>query len=388
MRIVGVSSILSLSLILGACGTQSDPRAKYNVESVPLHDQPVDVKKVYKDANLFTLKVPSGNMNFVEGQTASYSIEVATQYPNASYRLKSANLPDGAVFAPVSGKKNLYKLTWTPAIGTLPDGKASDTFKFTIDVEVDAKSTNSDTSKLREIAGPGYETLTVTLNKTAENPTFESVQLASKEVSAADQNPVAITVVAKAPGVPADNTLTLDIEDPQWSSNEVAIVKAKKAVTFQAPERSGDTFKFVGSISTKDLEIPAKKKSIQARFLMRLENKAMGRKSTVETVNLTILPVPEPAPTPKPKPTPKPSPTPKPAATPKATPAPTATPAPAATATPAPAASATPVASPAPAASATPAPTATPKPAAKPTPKPTATPKKTTATPPKKKETK
>ena len=302
MNIVGVVSVLSLSLVLSACGFNSDPRSEFkDVEAVPHHDQPVDVKKVYKDSGLFIVTAPSGKLNFVEGESASYSIEVTTQYPNAAYKLTSSNLPDGAMLTPVSGKKGVYKLTWTPAIGLLPAGKANDEFQFTVDVEVGSASLNSDTAKLREIAGPSYETFTLVVNKTAENPTFQAVTLASKEVVQGD--PVALTITATAPGVPADSTLSLEVEDVPWKSNEITIVQAKKAVTIQTPERSGDTFKFSGLIETKALDVPKSKKPVQARFTVQLINKAMNRKSTLETVSLTLLPKPEPTPEPKPEPT-------------------------------------------------------------------------------------
>lgn len=311
MKIVGVVSLLSLSLVLVGCGTQSDPRSSFSdVPAVPTHSKPVDAKKVYKDGKLFSITVPNGNMNFVEGETASYTIEVSTVYPNARYRLTASNLPEGATLSAVSGQKGVYKITWTPSIGLLPMGKTDDKFNVEINVEVDAKSTTADSIKLRQIAGAGFESLTLTVNKTAENPTFQAVELATTEVVAGE--PVAITIIAKAPGISADKTLSLVVADSEFTSREITILKAKKAVTFQAAERSGDSFKFSGLIETKELNVPKSKNPVQARFTVQVVNSEKNRKSTVETVNLTILPKPEPVATPAPTPEPTPSPTPAP----------------------------------------------------------------------------
>lgn len=324
MRLVGVVSIMSLSLVLASCGTQSDPRSKYNVPSVPKHDQPTDVKQQFADSGLFRIQDSGVKMVFEEGKTSTYTMKVSTVLSKADYRLTASNLPDGAKFGAVSGEEGVYQLTWTPAIGTLPDGQSQDVFTFSIDVVVDAKSTNADSEKLREISGPGFKTVTIELNKKGDTPSFQSVTLASSDVVAGQ--PVAITVVAKAPGIPADATLALLVEDSDWSSNEIVVIKAKTAVSFQAPSREGDVFTFVGLLETKDLAVPKTKKPVQARFALQLENKAMDRKSTVEIVKLNLLPAPAPEPSPSPEPTAAPLPQPQTGTAPSPSPSPSPAP--------------------------------------------------------------
>lgn len=104
-------------------------------------EKPVEVVRTQEGVDASSIVInPDLNIRFIEGQPGSFQIRALATVKDVKTRLVGRNLPDGAVLKPSEKEANVYVLSWTAPIGTVParDAVKIASMKFTLEI-VEAK---------------------------------------------------------------------------------------------------------------------------------------------------------------------------------------------------------------------------------------------------------
>ena len=160
-------------------------------------EKPVEVvrQEATIDANFLNV-IPDSVMTFSEGQTASFKIRAFATIPGATIKLSASGLPDGATIEASKTEKDIYVLSWTPALYTVASNAVLKTFtaKVTASIVSPGQAKNPDAVKglTKEVTIPLF------VSRNQEGPSALAVDL-KNEVSEDALTP--FTVVVKVPGI-------------------------------------------------------------------------------------------------------------------------------------------------------------------------------------------
>ncbi|MES2963923.1 MAG: hypothetical protein V4760_08535 [Bdellovibrionota bacterium] len=265
------------ALAITGCGetsTKSNPLEDYkDLKTVPQYKGNEPRVQVYPNSPLFGIMIEK-TLNFVEGEATSYVVTPRCQIPGAAFKLVAKDLPQGATLAPVDASKPMgdYKLTWTPAVGTLPAQSIWAPYDAEIEVVVLKGADAAADEKMATVAVP--KPLTMVLLATSEQPTVVKCELASGVACAGgnlqitEGDKIAITLTVKDPGASAGRLPRIALEQDQSENNELPRVAGLRASTKRNPESlGGGLFRFKGIIDTKGVEFPGSAKSASARLI-------------------------------------------------------------------------------------------------------------------------
>lgn len=76
------------------------------------------------------------NVRFIEGQTGGFQIRALTTVKNVKTRLVGRNLPDGVSLKQSEKDANVYLVTWTAPLGTVPAREAVKTMSMKFSLEI------------------------------------------------------------------------------------------------------------------------------------------------------------------------------------------------------------------------------------------------------------
>lgn len=297
------------ALAFAGCGetnTKTNPLEEYqDLKTVPKYTGNEPRVQEYEKAAAFSILVEK-NLNFVEGESASYVITPRSMITGGVFRLVAKDLPEGATFGPVDGSKPMgdYKLTWAPAIGTLPDQARWDEFDAEIDVEVLQGADPVANERMAQMA-VGRQ-IQLRLVPTKIQPVIEKCELASGvscsqgELQITEGDSIAFTLTVKDAGSAKGRTPRLALDDDQGENKEMPRVAARRyTVVSRKPEAiGGGLFRFKGRIETKGMEFPAGAKSAIARVVAYVVSPS-GLISPDEVIDVNVAkkaePVAEPA---------------------------------------------------------------------------------------------
>ncbi len=162
-------------------------------------EKPVEVVKEQAtlDEN-FIVITADPEINFVEGQKASFQVIGRSLIKGVGIKLVAQSLPAGAVFesAATTQDKDRYLLTWTPEYNTVPDKSAIKSIKIKIAAQITEVPKDKDRKSLEALVREKEVTILVLKNQAA--PTDLSVNI-SEQVVENTLAPFEVTV--KVPGV-------------------------------------------------------------------------------------------------------------------------------------------------------------------------------------------
>lgn len=196
------TGVILMALQMVACG---DP---FNRTSDPLTNYP-DLKQdvppsQYKapdqefDGVLFDIQVEgrdgSRQLDFYEGKSTSYTIKSRVFVPGASYSLKAHGLPAGASFTDGKTGDGTWTLTWTPGIGTIPNGISRQTFDLKIELVLESNSTARAQEVFRSERRNRLKGFALTVNFPESQPSLSIKGLDKKEFKRGEVIPVRIEV--------------------------------------------------------------------------------------------------------------------------------------------------------------------------------------------------
>lgn len=294
------------ALAMAGCGdtnTKTNPLEDYqDLKTVPKYQGNEPRIQVYKNSPLFGIMVADDkNLNFVEGEAGSYVITPRCQIQGAAFRLVAKDLPEGATFAPVDAAKPTgdYKLTWAPAVGTLPDQVRTDDFEAEIAVEVLKGADPVANERMAQVAVP--RTIHLHLAATKSQPLIEKCELASGvscsqgELQITEGDAIAFTLTVKDAGSGKGRAPRLALDDDQGENKEIPRVAARRyTIVSRKPEALGNgLFRFKGRIETKGIEFPAGAKSVIARVVAYVVSPS-GLISPDEVIDVNVAKKAEP----------------------------------------------------------------------------------------------
>lgn len=162
-------------------------------------EKPVEVikEKTAIDENFIVISADS-DMNFVEGQSATFAIVGRSLIKGVGIRLTAQGLPAGAVFqaAPTAQEKDRYTLTWTPAYNTVANNTVIKSYKFKVSAQITDVPAGKDRKALEALSRQKELSLLVLKNQAA--PTELAVNLPA---SVNENTLVPFQVTVRVPGV-------------------------------------------------------------------------------------------------------------------------------------------------------------------------------------------
>ncbi|WP_155724073.1 hypothetical protein [Bdellovibrio bacteriovorus] len=210
--------VIALSLFTAACGEyQKDPapglatmRENAKVQTQQGPDKPREITKtvvvekpvlVVKEESTidekFIVITPDAQMTFNEGQQAQFKIRARVLVPGIEIKLSAQGLPEGARLEKSTQEKDLYILTWNPALYTVPANAAMKSYTAKVVAEVSKANTQAEADKLKGLVRE--KEFNIFLFRNQEAPSGLTVTGLNSEVNEGSLVPFTVTV--KIPGI-------------------------------------------------------------------------------------------------------------------------------------------------------------------------------------------
>lgn len=146
----------------------------------------------------FLVITPDPQMSFNEGQTATYNIRARVLVPGVQISLSASGLPAGATLTASTTEKDLYILSWTPELYTIPANSNMKAYGVKLTAQVSSASANAqDAEKLKGLVRE--QDISLFLFRNQELPSELKIAGLDQELSEGQVLP--FTVTAKVPGV-------------------------------------------------------------------------------------------------------------------------------------------------------------------------------------------
>src|SRR5438445_13436669 len=100
--------------------TNGPEKPRVITETIIVEKPQVIVKEESSIDDKFLVITPDSQMTFNEGQSASFKVRARVLIPGVQVKLSAQGLPDGATLQASQSEKDLYVLTWNPALYTVP----------------------------------------------------------------------------------------------------------------------------------------------------------------------------------------------------------------------------------------------------------------------------
>lgn len=213
-------TLMSLSLFAAGCGEyQKNPvqdleqmrqNAKVELQKGPdkprvitneiVVEKPVLVVKEESSIDeKFIVITPDSQMTFSEGQQSQFKIRARVLVPGITVKLSAQGLPDGARLEKSTQEKDLYILTWTPDLYTVPSNAAMKSFTAKVTAEVSGANNTQEAEQLKGLVRE--KEINFFLFRNQEAPSSMVVSGLSSEINENSLTP--FNVIVKVPGTDA-----------------------------------------------------------------------------------------------------------------------------------------------------------------------------------------
>lgn len=144
----------------------------------------------------FIVITPDPQMTFNEGQRGQFKIRARVLVPGIEIKLSAQGLPEGAKLEKSSQEKDLYTLTWTPALYTIPANYSMKGYNVKVVAEVSSAANTAQAEKLKGLIRESEFSLFLFRNQ--ETPSELSVSGLTNQLDEGTVTPFTVTV--KVPG--------------------------------------------------------------------------------------------------------------------------------------------------------------------------------------------
>ncbi|WP_413944532.1 hypothetical protein [Bdellovibrio sp. HCB-162] len=176
---------------------QQGPDKPREITNTVIVEKPVVVVKEESTIDeKFIVITPDAQMTFNEGQQAQFKIRARVLVPGIEIKLTASGLPDGAKLEKSTQEKDLYILTWTPALYTVPANAAMKSYTAKVSAEVTSSSSQVEADKLKGLVRE--KEFNIFLFRNQEAPSALTVAGLASEVNEGSLVPFTVTV--KVPG--------------------------------------------------------------------------------------------------------------------------------------------------------------------------------------------
>lgn len=211
-------TLLSMSLVAAGCGNstyEKDPvpdlaqmreYAKIEVQKGP--DKPrVITNDVLREKEVLVIResntideksiviTPDSDMSFSEGRASQFAIRARTT-AGLQINLKPVGFPEGAKLEKSTQEKDLYVISWTPQLNTIPQNQMKKSFPVKVVAQVISAATKEDFEKHKNLVKE--KEFRLDLFKNLEAPANLSISGLGSEINEGTLTPITITV--KVPG--------------------------------------------------------------------------------------------------------------------------------------------------------------------------------------------
>lgn len=166
-------------------------------ETVVVEKPQVVVKEESSIDDKFLVISPDSQMTFNEGQSASFKVRARVLVPGVNVKLTAQGLPDGATLQASSTEKDLYLLTWNPALYTVPANAGMKTYTVKLSAEVIVSDNAKNASQLKGLVRE--KEINLFLFRNQETPSALKVENLPLQISEGQLTP--FTVTASVPGI-------------------------------------------------------------------------------------------------------------------------------------------------------------------------------------------
>lgn len=176
---------------------QQGPDKPREITNTVIVEKPVLVVKEESTIDeKFIVITPDAQMTFNEGQQGQFKIRARVLVPGIEIKLTASGLPEGAKLEKSTQEKDLYILTWTPALYTVPANSAMKSYTAKVSAEVSSANNQAEGEKLKGLVREKEFSLFLFRNQ--ETPSALTVAGLNAEVNEGTLVPFTVTV--KVPG--------------------------------------------------------------------------------------------------------------------------------------------------------------------------------------------
>lgn len=308
----------------------NNPTIEEKTRIVVIEESTIDEK--------FIVITPDPQMTFNEGQLGQFKIRARVLVTGIQIKLKASGLPEGARLEKSKDEKDLYILSWNPALYTIPNNAAMRGYTAKVSAEVTSAENAADAEKLKGLVRE--KEISLFLFRNQETPSALTVSGLPAEMN--EGSIVPFTVTVKIPGtddkVPVKPRLVVSYDGVSYTAgNNFLELDGARYVMTDLNKKEADylgdsTWKFVRSFDTKNISVQpqlSKDGSVLpnadgTRVRLSLKVYSPYGLSTPEVLSQvkiryvkpvaapapapTVTPPSNPAPVPSPQPSPQPSP--------------------------------------------------------------------------------
>lgn len=161
-------------------------------------EKPVQVVKEESTIDdKFIVITPDSQMTFNEGQAATFKVRARVLIPGVQVKLSAQGLPDGATLTTAGQEKDLYNITWKPALYTVPSNASMKTYTVKLVAEIVVADDAKNAAQLKGLVRE--KEINLFLFRNQEAPSALTVQSLPSEVSEGQLTPFTVTV--NVPGI-------------------------------------------------------------------------------------------------------------------------------------------------------------------------------------------
>ncbi|MDG0817513.1 hypothetical protein [Bdellovibrio svalbardensis] len=166
-------------------------------ETIIVEKPQVIVKEESSIDDKFLVITPDSQMTFNEGQSASFKVRARVLVPGVQVKLTAQGLPEGATLKASQTEKDLYMLTWNPALYTVPSNASMKTYTVKLLAEVIVADTAKSAAQLKGLVRE--KEINLFLFRNQELPSALKIEGLASEVSEGQLTPFSVTVLV--PGI-------------------------------------------------------------------------------------------------------------------------------------------------------------------------------------------
>ncbi len=192
-------------LRVNAKNTLQKPQDKPRVitETVIVEKPKIVVREEATIDDKFIVITPDSRMTFKEGEQTSFKVRARVLIKDVQVKLKAQGLPEGATFSLSAKEKDLYIISWKPALNTIPTDEAGKIYTIKLTAEVIPGASNKNASQLQGLVRE--KEVDLILFRTQESPSELKIENLATEIKEGELTYFSVT--AKIPGIDGSSAL-------------------------------------------------------------------------------------------------------------------------------------------------------------------------------------
>lgn len=172
-------------------------------ETVIVEKPKVVVREEATIDDKFIVITPDSRMTFNEGEQASFKVRARVLIKDVQVKLKAQGLPEGANFTASEKEKDLYIISWKPALNTIPTDEVGKIYTIKLTAEIIPGANTKNASQLQGLVRE--KEVELILFRTQQAPSDLRIENLATVIKEGDLTYFSVT--AKIPGIDGSSAL-------------------------------------------------------------------------------------------------------------------------------------------------------------------------------------